>query len=242
MISANRCCIICRSDYINIIEIQKSQQEYLSALVRCQYSVLGCKTMLLYKDIYMHELGRPFKHYTCLKCKRTNLLPSFILQHKNLCEHEETSCPECNLIVIRKELEEHSKTNCLYNLTSCISCKMSISNMNLKAHSIYCKINLSCKARRTSHLYKHKYFPNKPFKRITKWKELTKNYYLYYFRGKNLHVQNKKLSESFFKELYNSYVFTDAAFYHNSIFVCGGYDHEYLDTCAILNIESKAID
>ena len=190
----------------------------------------------------MHELGCPFKPYTCPKCKKTNLLLSFILQHKNFCEHEETSCPECNLIVIRKELEEHSKTNCLYNLTSCLSCKMIISNKTLNEHSINCRINWSCKTSRTSHLFKHKYVTNKPFKRITRWKKLTNNYYLFHYNFKHLHVQNMKTSETFIKELYICNYRVDAAFHQNYIFVCGGKDKEFLDTCAILNLESKAID
>ena len=194
VISANKSCMVCKSDFINIFEVQKSEQEYLSILIRCEYTVIGCQTILPFNDIYLHRLGCPFTPYTCLKCKKNNLPMGSRLQHKNECEFEETSCPECKLIVLRKELEEHSKTNCLYNLSSCLSCIMTFSNKILKEHSLYCNKNSSFKASRTTFLFKHKYFTVKPFKRIVKWRDLTNNYYLFYFayHGKHLHIQNMK--------------------------------------------------
>ena len=166
VISTNRFCITCRADIINIIEIQKSEQEYLSTLIRCEYSSLGCQTNLPFKDIQSHRLGCPFTLYTCPKCKKNNLRMGSRLQHKNECELEEISCPECKLNIIRKELEEHSKANCLYNMVSCLFCKMTTNNMTFKDHCHYCKLNWSCKTFGTSQLYKNKCDSNAFFKKI----------------------------------------------------------------------------
>ena len=134
--SANSSCIICRGDIINIIGIQKSEQEYISTLIRCEYSFKGCQAIVLFKDIQMHRLGCPFTHYTCSKCKKNNLPMSSRLEHNTECEFGKISCPECKLIALGTELEEHSKTNCLYNFVSCLSCTMTICNQSLKEHSL----------------------------------------------------------------------------------------------------------
>ena len=75
--------------------------------------------------------------------------------------------------------------------------------------------------------------------------ESSKNYFFYFeLWGKIIHVKNINNGFSYTLELYISNDGrVDTEIFRNSIFVCGGcYSEKFLNTCIILNLETKTLD
>lgn len=87
-----------------------------------------------------------------------------------------------------------------------------------------------------------KYNSSKVSKKLRKLNSSNVNYYLFYFDNEIIHIKNVESLQSFSIKIYDWRARAEAEYFQQIIFVCGGINEVYFDTCATLDCNTKSIN
>jgi len=127
-------CPICRNR-LETEEMEESDLEILNKLdLRCIYSVIGCYSIIKYKNLRHHIENCEFALYSCngINCNYRNIKRK-IMNHVNICKCLIIECEYCGIGVERGLLENHLNM-CVKNVEDCPRCKKTFQKSNLIPH------------------------------------------------------------------------------------------------------------
>ena len=124
-----------RTSCLDITRASRIIEQMLSNLrIKCPLQEDGCKEELARGSAQDH-LDR-YCAFAEVKCpiKSCNLFIQRKEAAKNRCLHQMTSCKDCNISLIEKDVEAHQNKHCSNQMTRCPDCNKEIKRAELEAH------------------------------------------------------------------------------------------------------------
>lgn len=128
-------CPNCRNQ-LKTEEMEESDLEFLNKLdLRCIYSVIGCYSIIKYKNLRQHIENCEFALYSCggVNCHFKNVKRKMI-NHVTSCKYLPIECELCRSKVERGLLETHLNMLCEKNVEDCPRCNKNFHKSNLIPH------------------------------------------------------------------------------------------------------------
>jgi hypothetical protein len=127
-------CPICRNR-LETEEMEESDLEFLNKMdLRCIYSVIGCYSIVEYKNLRHHIENCDFALFSCngKNCNYRNIKRK-VINHVNTCKFLLIECQYCGRGVERGLRESHLNM-CDKNVEDCPRCKKTFQKSNLIPH------------------------------------------------------------------------------------------------------------